>query len=88
MQGDTNDDLLEKHGINRMGEKFFVQRWFEILNDLTHDSYHIKHLNSVIALKEIIEVCEGIISGEIKLQAIESPIKGNATNNKIRSLIG
>lgn len=45
------------------------------MNDLTHDSYHIKHLNSVIALKEIIEVCEGIISGEIKLQAIESPIK-------------
>lgn len=57
---------MNQYGFNQPGELFFIQRWLEILHDKTHDSYHIKYLNSHLALKELILVCKDRINGKIK----------------------
>jgi hypothetical protein len=47
-------------------EKFFVQRLLELLHRETIDSYRVRVLNPLLALRELLKVYEGLVQGSVK----------------------
>ena len=66
MEGKLNDDILRKNNILQRGERLFVQRFSEIINPLTIDSYYVKFLNAHWALYELKKVAESVYHGDTK----------------------
>ena len=62
----ANNSVLEKKkSLASMGQVFFYQRWSELLNPRTLDSYQYSILNSHAALQETLDVIEGIKLGQV-----------------------
>lgn len=63
----TNDSFLKKKGVTGEGLIFFYQRWSELLNSKTLDSYQYQILNTHVALIELLEVINGIHDDKIHI---------------------
>jgi hypothetical protein len=62
----TNNIDIQRKGFYNYYQIFFIQRWLEVLNVNTHSKYSVRFLNSHQALREVVNVCEGMLGGEIK----------------------
>lgn len=60
MERKTNNQMLVRKGLTSKGQIYFFQRWLELLNQHTLDSYQYRVLNAHGALHEILEIIDSI----------------------------
>jgi hypothetical protein len=61
MDKKSNDINLD--ALNRLtnGQIFFAQRWWELLDNGTHENHHLRSLNLHGSLIELLNVCRGVL---------------------------
>jgi len=64
-----NDDYFNKKGLHKKGIIFFIQRWLEIFEPKTLDTYQYPMVNVIVGMQEYIDVIDKTLDGSFSTGA-------------------